>query len=270
MPDRSKIPTQRRASGSSIAPPSRPHVYEFYDNIPGSGGGIAGSNAIKGVVISSSLVYSGNNITSFSILATITNDLGTQTGPWADGTNSLGESLSTNNHYVGTLFNTKLVGEFAVGNTAPSGTPPYFSTSPLIWSSSHDDYAWFGFNNAGGGYYVPAYDFGNIAIGQSVTRQLDFTVDGAGLDPSDARDLALETSASLGGDLFSNRTTSLKISDWVEGGLNLDLGVDYSIHQGFSSNVSVFSQIPEPGTTVPLGLLLGMAALRRSRRCATA
>jgi hypothetical protein len=245
--------------------------YEFYDNIASSGGGSSGSAAIEG--IASSLVYSGPNIIGFSIVATITNDLGTQTGSWADGGNSLGESLSTTNHYVGTMYRTMLTADFALSslsNQPSSWSAPYTQSVPSIIAGNHDDLAWYGYNNDRGDYYVPAWEFGNIAIGQFVTETLIFTVDGLGLDPTDPRHIALETSATFGLDLFSNRTTSLKISDWVEGGLSLDLGEPYSIHQGFSSNVSVFSQIPEPGTTIPLGLLLGMAALRRSRRCATA
>jgi hypothetical protein len=247
--------------------------YEFYDNIPGSGGGSAGSNAITGVVITSSLVYSGNNITSFSILATITNDLGTQTGPWADGGNSLGESLSTTNHVVGNMWNTMLVTEFALGSISlqpSSWSAPYTSKVPFIIAGNHDELAWYGFNNNQGDYYVPAWDFGNIALGATVAKELQFTVEGAGLEPTDPRHIAIEASSLGQLDLFSNRSNSLKISDWMDT-LALDQGAAFDdAHMAFGSNVSVFSEIPEPGTTVPLGLLLGMAALRRSRRCATA
>lgn len=248
---------------------SRPH--EFYDNIPGSGGGSSGSNAIFGYA--TNVTYApGGEITAFSIMATITNDLGTQTGAWADGGNSLGESLSTTNHVVGTMWKTMLVTEFALGSLSlqpASWSPPYDPQVPFIIAGNHDELAWYGFNNNQGDYYVPAWDFGDIAIGQSVTRQLDFTVDGAGLGLTDPRHIAIDGSAFAQIDLFLNRTTSLKISDWMDT-VAFDLGDDYDIHDSFSSNVSVFAQIPEPGTTVPLGLLLGMAALRRSRRCATA
>jgi hypothetical protein len=60
-----------------------------------------------------------------------------------------------------------------------------------------------------------------------------------------------------------NRTTSLKISDWLDM-LALDPGTPYPVPANVSSDVSVFFNIPEP-TSLALLSLSGLALLRRRR-----
>jgi hypothetical protein len=253
---------------------SRP--LEFFDNVPGNGGGTASSNAIMGYV--SSITYSGANIVGFSVSTTITNDTGTETGTWACGSNSHAENILCPLPYQGTLMNTMLTAEFALADLSlipPAWIGPYNPSTPAIVAANEDDTAWYCFNSASspplntGDFYVPAWSFGDIAQGASATRTLDFIVDGAGLyplDPVDQRGAVILASMNGGLDILSNRTTSLKISDWVET-VVLDDGSPYiGVSAQGHSNVSVFSAIPEPSASGLLGLLLSFVALSRRRR----
>ena len=87
--------------------------YEFHDNLVGFGGGAASTNAIKGVVTNITNDGQGG-ITAFSIQASITNDTNTATAGWMNGTSSHGEQQTATIAYVGTMFSTKLVAEFAM------------------------------------------------------------------------------------------------------------------------------------------------------------
>ena len=102
-----------------------------------------------------------------------------------------------------------------------------------------------------GDFYVPTWDFGDIARGQSVTRTLSFIVDGAGLDPADPRAELLVNPDRP--DLLANRTTSLKISTWIDN-LTADTGIAYPQDPLRGSDASVFHNIPEPTMMVLLGL----------------
>ncbi len=259
---------------------------EFYDNVQEYqgllwGGGPAGSAAIKGIV--NNVQYNGppgiGNITAFTIQATITNDT-PGVGPWRDGANSHGETLSTPAQYAGPLQQTKLTAEFACDrNKLPVGplVAPYWDQNPRIFATGHDELAWYcwapGPQTPTGDYYVPTWDFGDIQPGQTVTRLLSFTVDGAGLPPSvvgsgDYRYAAIQASYQGQMDIFFNRTTDLKIGDWMET-LLIDGGTPYADVPGTppppewwnvetrSGNVSVFHNVPEPGS---LALCLGGAA----------
>ncbi|AQQ10330.1 hypothetical protein L21SP3_02162 [Sedimentisphaera cyanobacteriorum] len=247
-------------------------THEFYDNVTNFGGGNESYLAIEGYA--ENLQYDGDNITSFDIRATITNDT-PGIGTWRDGANSHGESLTATEPYSGKLYDTKLTAEFAVDLTAynawldgGSASGVYEDRMPHIVAVNHDQLAWYCWTPDNpdqdkvpwGDYLVPTFDFGDIAQGESVTKVLQFTVEGAGLAPSDARAIALETSS----DLLLNRTTSLKISDWMDT-IGEDDGTAYPNDDGGTaltdSDVSVFHNVPEPATIALIGL--GAIALRR-------
>lgn len=198
---------------------------EFYDDVLG---GLAGANAITGYV--DSIVYQfgpGSPILAFSILATIHNDaaLGAE---WSAGSNRHGESLNYQElPYVGPLVDARLVAEFAVADTnalPPVFSGPYVDRQPYVEAANEDLWAWYCWNPAdpdpghkpSGNYFVPAWEFGTIPVGQSATRKLSFTVSGGGLPPLDARYLPIVQSFALTNDVLLNRTLSLKISTWIE------------------------------------------------------
>jgi len=234
-------------------------THEFYDNVdPGWGGGYASCGAINGFV--SSIIFQsglGSPILSFDILATITNDI-PALSPWLDGTNSHHEarlfSGMEDQKTEGPLLNVKLTAEFAVDpNVLPaSWTPPYFNPySVNIEAMNHNELAWYCWTDdpqapqPSGDFYVPTWDFGDIPQGGFASVIMSFQIP-AGLQPTDPRYNALTNSADTHADILLNRTTSLKISDWIEG-IYLDTGIPYPDHPQGGSDVSVFHSIPEPG-----------------------
>lgn len=243
--------------------------HEFYDNVSGSGGGSSNSLAISG--FATNIVYQagpGSSILSFDVDATVTNDLGTETGTWANGSNSHGEGLITTEHYVGTMYKTMMTVEFALSdltNQPGIWNPPYTQQMPEIIAGNEDDTAWYCYNtnndppNNQGNFYVPAWDFGDIALTQSSNRLLNFTINGA-LDPLDPRYGAIIS----GEDILSNRTTSLKISNWVDT-VAIDPGGPYDPPTLVHSNASVFHEVPEPSASALLGLA-GLALIFRRRK----
>ena len=274
--DPNAIQGQWFAGGGIGAPYALP--YEFHDNVTGSGGGLASSKAIEGYV--TNLVWlagPGTGVVGFTVHATVTNDTPTGAGPWANGVNSHGEIQNDTTPYVGNMWSTRLVAEFALtdlGNQPNQWISPYTQMLPEIIATNETDQAWYCFNQTllpgnPGNYYVPAWDFGSISMGQSVSRDLTFAVNGV-LAPGDSRYAPLVASYNeyinqgIGLDILMNRTTSLKISNWVDG-INVDTGVPYPWLSGteLNSNASVFF-IPEASTVSLLGLL-GLLGLRRRR-----
>jgi hypothetical protein len=88
----------------------------------------------------------------------------------------------------------------------------------------------------------------------------------AGLTPADPRYAVLVNSQNQSADMFFNRTTSLKISDWQDT-IAIDAGVPYPSEPFHGSDVSVFHAVPEPGTVVMLlcGALTGLGVWLRRR-----
>ncbi len=230
---------------------ARVYSHEFHDNVNGQGGGVASWRAIYGRT--ASIVYAagpGTAIIGFSVSATINNDTTTGAGGWQPGRNSHREQSYASFSYRGILYRPVLAAEFAVANpllfpAGPvAGTPYTPSPGPRIIAANNDLRAWYCFNNVApwGNYYVPTWEFPTINPGASATRILTFRVLDGGLVPADPRYAAIVNSLGTGRDLFSNRTTSLKISNWVEG-LTIDTGAPY-FQAGQGSDVSVFHLIP--------------------------
>lgn len=291
----------RRLQGPAALPspndPIENRTHEFYDNLPGLGGGSASYLAIKGVpanvVFDSTPGPTFNNILSFDIVATITNDVPGM-GEYLPGNNSHNEHLPPlppDRQYVGTLYQPKLTAEFAYGLNAPlpqQTGAPYFDMMPRIRAVNHDQLAWYcwtpgaqlpdpSVNAQPGDYYVPTWDFADIPIGQSATRLLRFVVDGVGLPPADLRWGAINGSVQNPNlDLLYNRTEDLKIGDWMDW-LLVDSGLAYAGQPGHEEsmmsrggNVSVFHNVPEPSTLALLACLAVAAACVVGRRRLTA
>lgn len=226
-------------------------THEFYDN---TSGGTAGHGAIFGYV--SGVTYlagPGSPILGFSIEATISNDT-VVTGGWLVGTNSHGEALPAAPSYAGEMKAVRMTVEFAVTDAANVPQPivhPYRDASPYIVAVNEDQAAWYCWSPADpqqipqGGFFVPAWDFGDIPAGQAKSRKLDFSVPGPGLQPMDPRYAVIVQSFTTGADVLLNRTTSLKISTWMDDP-GLDTGVPYPEQEPLrGSDVSVFHNVVE-------------------------
>jgi hypothetical protein len=176
---------------------------------------------------------------------------------------------------VGNFFHTTLTAEFALSslNSIPnSWTSPYQQGQlPLILAGNADAAGWYGWtpsgsNSPAGSFSVPAWNFGNIPMGQCVQEDLTFTVTGDGLVSSDPRfsNLVNSYNAEWGqGDIFFNRTTDLKIGDWLDNLDSIDTGEAYPNDPLTGGNVSVFftnvSDAPEPSSMVLLAIGFGSA-----------
>lgn len=254
------------ANGAGQTPFSRSH--EFHDNVQGFGGGSTNHLAIQGnvTVINGGNWLPGQAVNSFTVRATVTNDTPTWAGIWAGGANSHSEGRTPmpGDPYVGDLKNSWLTVEFALADLGlqPAWSNPYTPQVPEIVAMNEDGRAWYCYSTDPvnpGNYFVPAWDFGTIAVNQSVFRDLSFVVNGPGILPGDLRYNAL---TDFGQDILMNRTEDLKIGDWVDVPA-VDTGAPYPIPAARSGNASLF-HIPEPSTISLLGLL-GLLALRRRR-----
>lgn len=276
--------------------------FEFHDNVIDYGGGDLGtfdsSRSIYGKVTSITTHPTNGNITGFTIRARITDDR-PALSLWFRGENSHGEwetvaptNLENPNDPVDDpaydpftkqnndpMRNVKLTVEFAVSDPThlPEMVSPYRQgeNPAYIVAVNHDELAWYCWTPDNpenkfptGDFYVPTFDFGDIAPGGFVERDLFFTVSDAGILPTETRYSVLTTSLENlwgNGDIFSNRTTDLKIGDWLDN-VRFDFGTPYFTDPIKGGNVSVF-YIPEP-TTLGLLALGGLALLRvRGRRC---
>jgi len=211
---------------------------EFYDpSVEFLPGLFIGSSAIHGRAVNVQYDPTSNNIIAFDIDATITN-LTPWPFEWIDGNNSHGESLSTTDQYAGTLYDTKLTAEFAInlgGPLPPGNIPPYqFGPVSLIRALNNDQLGWYCWTPDNphpdkfpwGQYMVPTWDFGDIPQGGSATRLLSFQIGAPGLTPLDLRYAVIQDSELNGTDILLNRTTSLKISTWIDD-LASDTGLPY-------------------------------------------
>ncbi len=220
---------------------------EFYDNIPGDGGSLfVGSLAIEGYVTQLHYDQQGN-ITSFDMTATITNDTLSSGAGGGD--------------YAGDMFGVMLTTEFADDGTL-GNLPPGKGGEGNIFAKDYELMAWYG-RGLNADYIVPTYSFGDIAAGESTTRVLSFGLyspEGPGSDLA----IQLETALLLDWDMFINRTTSSKISQYLEDFLHDD-GAAFPSRRGQSSDTSVFF-VPEPATMCLVGLgFLGLLFRGRHR-----
>jgi len=227
---------------------------QFYDNPEqpvnpvNGGGGWDGTNAITGVVSSVTMV--GGDITAFQIQAAITYDMPPQS-PWPAGSNSHGETLNNTNS-LNVVAPPTLTANFAISsvNNLPAAfTGPYVLQSPQIVATNENLLAWYCWTpgyapngQANGGYYVPAWNNFTYSGNWQWQDTLDFTVQGAGLAPTDPRASNIESSYVNGKDIFTSQSSALKISNW-QSSLNLDPGTLYPTGQDLS-DVSVF--VPHP------------------------
>lgn len=233
-------------------------THEFHDNIAGNGGGTAGSLAISGVV---SYIewgvpdpFSGiSPIVAFDVVATVSNDLGSGSGSWAIATNSHGEARAYGATYTGTLFNALITADFAAARLIPNniGNPPYRNASPYITATNHDVLAWYCYNfqlNQNGDFRVPGWQLGNITPGESRSVTMNFVVETYEqvpdvIMPEDPRYAVIYDSWTNGTDILVNRSTSLKINQWISDP-QFDDGTAYPQSEGTDlSNVSVFHNI---------------------------
>lgn len=244
---------------------SRP--YEFYDNVYGHGGSQWKSYlAIEGYVTGLNMDGQGN-ITGFSVFSRIWNDM-PGVGDWADGGNSHGESLHTTQQYQGTMYGVKLAASFAddgvLGNfPGPSGPYTGSELSQNIYAIGYDQLAWYCWTpdhgTPAGDYMVPTWDFADILPGGVATRTLGFGLYNP-VGPGSTLYQFLVNAEQQQPDIFLNRTTSLKISDYFDA-LTIDDGTPYPVPPSHSSDVSVFFA-PEPASFA-LVLLAGLLLRRR-------
>lgn len=230
-------------------------THEFYDNTPASGGAM-GCLAISGVVVNVQTVsFPFPGITAFDVQASVFNDSASQgASACTNGTNSHSETLTAQFYYTNILKQAILVAEFGTcgivaGNAA--NDPAYTDFSPYLVAVNHDYEAWFGTTaenrNQDGNFFVPGWDLGDLAPGQSTNRILSFVVlnfsGGADKIPAgDPRYQVIMNSYNNQTDIFLNRTPSLKISNWIAT-LAEDDGSDYPLDSGtgaYLGNVSVF------------------------------
>lgn len=259
--------------------PQTPTVrpYEFYDNIEGFGGGPPNHLAIRGQLLNA-IPGGPGFFNGYVVRASITNNTPFGEPPWVDGPNRHGESRVQDVRHVGTMFDVKLTTHWAddgVAGNFVAGGPNIPSSNPVgpgnpesnTFGVNYDELAWYSYPEPGpnaprGAFQVPTWDFGDIQVGQTVTRDLIFNF----YNPIPVA--ALPTIVFTFDDLFINRTNDLKIGQYFQDDpiLNAirDTGAPYppgGLNNEYG-NVSVFHNIPTPGAAT----LLGLAALVGVRR----
>lgn len=231
---------------------------EFYDNrkpdvIPAAPwGGASGTKAIQSWV--NWIGYDGNGqITEFNLEATVTNDL-------YDFNEMLNGTQGGNDHKQSApniyqqvkeiMYATRLTASFADDGVLHN----YPNPESNIYALAYDELAWYCYAKseppqASGpsGYWVPTWVFGDIAVGQSVTKTLKFKLYVPEPPGTPLYDL-LRDSLNNKTDLFINRTGSLKISQYPDQ-MFKDDGTNFPGPQGsYGSDVSVFyNKSNEPG-----------------------
>ncbi len=282
-------------------PPPVARTHEFYDNIAGAGGGLAGSVAVRGVFDSwMTAIDSRTNSTiyfGYRLNVTITNDTGTETGVGATQANLHQETVTGGQPYSGTLYGVKLTldwlnssanGQWGwpVDNTLLFGDPPLPANTPyegspifdgLSTSANQDGYAWYswaenvdpqdGTIDPAGHFAVPTWDFGDIAPGQSVSRVIEILL-------ATQSDTVPVTSIDPNADFLIARSSDLKIGQYIVAAdpfLNgiVDDGSAYPSAGGLGEplpygNASVFFNTPAPGSAITLAMA-GVVGLRRRR-----
>ena len=106
-----------------------------------------------------------------------------------------------------------------IAANSPPYTAPYYGVGyAVIIAQNEDQEAWYCNTppNGTGGFFVPTYDFGNIPQGQTATHaQLPVLPAAATAWPHLLFNMLLNWQAT-GQDVFMNRTTDLKIGDWLD------------------------------------------------------
>ena len=254
---------------------------EFHDNSVSNGGGAAGHLAIAGRVTNVVRVVFNlfqYRITSFDIVATVSNDTAsTASGSWADGTNCYGEVRSTGASYSNTLCQAILTADFARAGLLPlpTVTLPQYRMPPgmFITATNHDQISWYGFNLQGGAYQVPGWTLGDIPPGGGTNLTLHFIVtevngasgDDIGIPDTELRYTVISDAESSGADIFINRSSSLKVGQWIIDPWTDD-GSAYPVNDetNDASCVSVFhNTVDETNQVIAIrgcGLLTGISS----------
>lgn len=263
-------------------------THEFHDNIDGSGGGPINHFAIDGRILNYTFNTSGQ-ISGYAMNVRITNNTNAVNGAWAGAANMHGENrLVPWQNDVGTMHNVRFVAHWAddgtPGNFAPSSANVPSSNQPAnapvspgtsnTFAKNYDALAWYSYTQGqagtvGGSYQVPTWDFGDIALGATASRIINFSFYEP-LNPAQVPPVA----SLLGHDLLIARSNDIKIAQYFQDDPVINSIFDsltpyppggFNPAFGPYGNSSVFyDQIPSPGTAA-LALMGGMLATRRRR-----
>ncbi len=255
--------------------------HEFHDNIDGSGGGPPNHLAIQGTFVN--YVMAGPNIIGYRMNVSITNNTNLVNGPWASQPNLHGENrVVPTTPYVGTMYDVRfsshwsddgVIGNFNAGgpNLASNNPGTTFGESNSF-AIGYDALAWYSHTQAGGipgttnqwpqgQFQVPTWDFGTIAVGQTVTRTLTFglynAVSNAAVPPA---------SFFQGQDFLIARSDDIRIASYFQDDPVLNGIFDrlqpyppgsFNPNNSQYGNSSVFFSVPTPGA----GGLLALGAV---------
>lgn len=256
--------------------------WEYHDEWGENPGNDTG-DSIHGYV--SAMEKVNGKIKSFTITATITNDYewqdyyNTTTGSVHnfEGNNALGEKRDQTIPYYDPEFEENLT------LCVPHLTIEFAKTDagddcclwPTIYATNEDHEGWYGFSsdpdngkccNPDGSYCVPAWEFSDLAPGESETRNLTFEISGDGLCLLDYRYWLIEDSFEHNTDILKNRAESLKISQWTDS-MGVDEGSWRDCLFNQYSTCSVFhARLPEPATLSILAIgSIGLVLRKRTK-----